>query len=108
MKAKDYFNRDIEKIKTAIEKQDQKMLDDIATEIYRDFNKEVHEITKTRNVKFYRGFVSIIKELNAKWNSLARMIEKEVEIPILQIDGFKNALAVRLPGLDKLMNLERN
>ena len=66
MKAKDYFNREIAEARMAIEKQEQNLLDDVAYGLYKDFAAELQEIAKKRNVKFDRGIVSTVKELNAK------------------------------------------
>lgn len=107
MKAKDYFNREIAEARMAIEKQEQNLLDDVAYGLYKDFAAELQEIAKKRNVKFDRGIVSTVKELNAKWNSLACLFEKELGVPILQKDGFKNAMQKRLPGLEQAMSAER-
>ena len=100
-------NREIAEARMAIEKQEQNLLDDVSYGLYKDFAAELQEIAKKRNVKFDRGIVSTVKELNAKWNSLAGLFEKELGVPILQKDGFKNAMQKRLPGLEQAMSAER-
>ncbi len=107
MKAKDYFNREIAEARMAIEKQENNLLDDVTYRIYMDFKTELQEILKKRNVKIDRGFVSAVKELNAKWNSLAGLFEKELGVPILHKDGFKNAMQIWIPGLEQAMSEER-
>jgi len=107
MKAKDYFNREIAEAKEAVRLQEQNLLDDVAYGLYKDFAAELQEIAKKRNVKFDRGIVSAVRELNTKWNALAGMFEKELGVPILQKDGFMNAMKKRLPGLEQAMTSGR-
>lgn len=89
MKAKEYFNRDIESIKIALDKKDQDKLDSIVRAVYVDFINEVDALIKKRNVKFDCGLHAIIKEQNIKWNALCALIEKEIGFPVFRRDQFK-------------------
>lgn len=77
MKAKEYYRKYGEDLHNP-EKQ-KKALENLIN----DFIDEANELLKKRNVKFDRGLTAIIKELNIKWNVLARMC------PVLKVDGFK-------------------
>lgn len=92
MKAKEYFNRDIESIKNALDKKDQDKLDSIVRKVYVDFINEVEALIKKRNVKFDRGLHAIIKEQNIKWNALCSLVEKEIGFPVFVRDQFKAAI----------------
>ncbi|MFA7157470.1 MAG: hypothetical protein WC123_07265 [Bacilli bacterium] len=80
LKAKDYFEKYKETITT------EKGLQDLLTEM----STEVADIGKQRNIKTDAGLTSILREMNQKWNSLARMFEKEFNMSILKMDGFKS------------------
>ena len=92
MKAKEYFNRDIESIKNALDKKDQDKLNSIVRKVYVDFFDEVEALIKKRNVKFDRGLHAIIKEQNIKWNSLCSLVEKEIGFPVFVRDQFREAI----------------
>ena len=77
MKAKEYYKKYGEDLCDS-EKQDEAIKN-----LVNDFMGEANELLKKRNVKLDRGLLAVIKELNIKWNVLARMC------PVLKVDGFK-------------------
>lgn len=92
MKAKEYFNREIENIKKALADKDENRMGEIGKKLYIDFINESQEICEKRHVKFDRGFHPIIREQNQKWNVLAAMIEKELGFSVFRRDAFKTTL----------------
>lgn len=79
LKAKDYF----EKYKETI------MTGEGVHELLTEMSTEVTDIAKQRNIKTDAGLLSILREMNQKWNALERMFEKEFNTPILKVNGFK-------------------
>jgi len=92
MKAIDYFN----KYKLSI--TDNKKL----TELLIDMNHEVQEIAKKRNTNSDSSTISIIKEMNQKWNKLCAIYEKEYGEPILKRNGYMKYLQADIPQLKNM------
>ena len=91
MKAKDYVEKYCEKIAAG---------DDSAMrEMFLDLSQEVVSLCKSRNVQFAKGQISVIKEVNEKWNTIARKMKKEKGEDILREDGFILLWRQRLPEL---------
>ena len=101
MKAKEYFNREIENIKKALADKDENRMGEIGKKLYIDFINESQEICKKRHVIFDRGFHPIIREQNQKWNALAKMIEAEIGVSVFRRDAFKNTLMSHLAEAKK-------
>ena len=101
MKAKEYFDREIEGIEAAIVNNDGASLGEIGKKLYIDFLNEAHAICVNRHVKFDRGFHPIIREQNQKWNALAKMIEAEIGVSVFRRDAFKNTLMSQLAETNK-------
>lgn len=80
MKAKEYVEKYCEEIAAG---------DDSAMrELFLDLSQEVVSLCKSRNVRFAKGQISVIKEVNEKWNAIARKMKKEKGVDILREDGF--------------------
>ena len=101
MKAKEYFDREVEGIEAAIVNNDGASLGEIGKKLYIDFLDETQAICKQRHVKFDRGLHAIIQEQNQKWNALAKMIEAEIGVSVFRRDAFKNTLMSQLAEAKK-------
>ena len=80
MKAIDYINKYGEDLKSS----DTEIRNKAAQSILADMMMEASEIIKARNIKKASSAISVIKELNQKWNAIAS------KVGILAHDGFKN------------------
>ena len=68
-------------------------------ELMIEMNNEAKELIKKRNAVTDNAGRSIIKELNQKWNALARIFEKAMGEPILVEDGFLASWKRKIPEL---------
>jgi len=91
MKAIDYFN------KYRLTIVDNKEL----TKLVQEMNEEVLEMAKKRNTNSDSSVVSIIKEINQKWNKLCGLYEKEYGGSILIRNGFLIYWEAQIPNLTK-------
>lgn len=67
--------------------------------LLNDMMHELTEIMVIRNILTDKGAVSVIKELNQKWNA----INRRLKIPVLSEDGYKKIWINQMPELaDKL------
>ena len=89
MKAKEYY--ELYKFDLMSEKDD-KVLKAIS-DLVHDFNKEVTELREIRHVKFDRGMIPILKEMNQKWNAIVRLFQKEYGATPNQARWVQNVLA---------------
>lgn len=91
MKAKDYVEKYCDKIAAG---------DNSAMrELFLDLSQDVISLCKSRNVRFAKGQISVIKEVNEKWNAIARKMKKEKGKDVLREDGFILLWRQRLPEL---------
>ena len=86
MKAKEYIkiyekNKENMDIKKAIEK------------ILWMYIEEGQEMIKKRNIKLDNGLISIIKELNQKWNAMMKYSND------IKKDGYLNAILIIMPNI---------
>lgn len=88
MKAVDYFIKYKEIILTP----------DGLTELILEMSNEIKEIAIKRSSND-SVVISILKEMNQKWNSLGVLFEKEYRKPILVRNGFMNYWKSKIPGL---------
>jgi len=91
MKAIDYFN------KYRLTIVDNKEL----TKLVQEMSEEVKELAKKRNTNSDSSVVSIIKEINQKWNKLCGLYEKEYGKSILIRNGFLIYWEAKIPNLTK-------
>jgi hypothetical protein len=89
MKASDYF----EKYKTSINTKEG------AAELFIEISKEVEEIAQKRHATSDDAARAIVKELNQKWNALARLFEKNLGQSYIIRDGFINLWRLQIKGL---------
>ncbi len=95
MKAIDYVNKYGEDLIGP----DEEKRNVAASDLLKDMMNEQTEIMKSRNISTDSGAISVIKELNQKWNA----INRKLEIPVLTVDGYKKIWITQMPQLvDKL------
>lgn len=82
MKAKEYF----EKYGTRL--ADPKESTNAAIEMFMEMADEVTKIAEQRHAKTDRAVISIIHEINDRWNAVASMIEKTPSVNVLIRNGF--------------------
>ena len=92
MKAVDYVNKYGEDLTGS----DEAKRDEAARALLNDLMNELKEIMKARNISKDSGAISVIKELNQKWNA----INRKLSIPVLNEDGFKKIWLVQMPELE--------
>ena len=95
MKAKEYY----EKYKLDILSVDQGKYIPATQNFIQELFAEMQTISKARNVRFDRGFISIMKEQNDKYKAVVRLFEKEFGASPLRLDGFEMILERRFPGV---------
>ena len=88
MKAVDYFIKYKEKILTS---------GGIA-DLIIEMSNEIKEIAIKRSSND-SAVISILKEMNQKWNALCVLLEKEYGKPILVRNGFMSYWKKQIPGL---------
>lgn len=97
MKAKEYFEKYEEKIRTAA--SDDRALYLISRSMLLEFREELRGMIEKRGITTNDGAVGAILEMNTKWNALGRRIEEKIGIPMLKKNGFRNVMVRQLPGL---------
>ena len=91
MKAKEYVEKYCDKIASGD--------NSVMRELFLDLSQEVISLCKSRNVRFAKGQISVIKEVNEKWNAIARKMKKEKGEDVLREDGFILLWRQKLPEL---------
>lgn len=59
-----------------------------ARAMYLELCDEALDLVKKRNIKCISAKISIIKEINQKWNAIGNLLEKKYGRPILVRDGY--------------------
>lgn len=93
MKVQDYYMKYKEYFEDA---KDESEINNIITEIVKEMNQELFEITNKRQIKTDRAVLAVVKEMNQKWNALIRIFEKEKIQCFMKVDGFKSMWMNRL------------
>ena len=73
MKAKEYFEKYDQLIITELKNGTSKH----AKSLLLELSDEVEQLAKKRHIVRGEAFISIIKEINTKWNSICSMFEKK-------------------------------
>lgn len=94
MKAQAYF----EKYKDTIETKEG------ASALVLEMSNEVQSLVSQRHAVTNDAVVAVLKEINQKWNSLARICEKELKHPVLAEDGLWKFWTYRIPELTGSIN----
>ena len=84
MKAKEYY----EKYKDQIIGAERDNRTDAYHRFVIELNEEAKALMESRHVKRDSAFWGVIKEINAKWNAISRMFEKEYGASPLRKNGF--------------------
>lgn len=90
MKAKEYHADFLKNVEKEGEKE-------AMITLITDFFNEVHTIADIRHVKSDAGMISIVKELNTKWNALCRLDQR------LKRNGFIEFVKYRIPEIKKFI-----
>lgn len=93
MKAKEYF----EKYDTLVQNDSPDGANTM--KLILELSEEVKTITKSRNVRKNSSFVSVIKEINQKWNAICNLFAKKYGHSVLKENGFKNFWIASVPEL---------
>ena len=91
MKAVDY----VEKYGEDLTGEDNEKRDKAVRGLISDMMGELKDIIKARNISTDKGAISVVKELNQKWNA----INRKLSIPVLSEDGFKKIMVNEIPSL---------
>ena len=75
--------------------------DEALNDLVRDFLAEMKELIETRHIKTDRGAVSVIVELNDKWNAIVSIFEKRGEKSPIVRNGFRIYMESQIPELKK-------
>ena len=86
MKAKEYFDKYFENVKTFDE------ITENGKAMFKDMLKEFDELEQKRNPKTTDGLVGIVRELNDKWNSIAAKVEQKFSMPVIKRNAIWNML----------------
>lgn len=100
MKAKEYFEKYNEKIMEEAVSPNADHSNGPAAQMYYDFVGELKEIIKPRKVRYDRGALSSIRELNQKWNAVVNLFEQKYGISPIKRDGFERQINISL-GITK-------
>lgn len=73
--------------------------DEALNDLVRDFLAETKETIETWHIKTDRGAVSVINELNEKWNAIVSIFEKRGETPPIVRNGFRIYMESQIPEL---------
>ena len=64
-----------------------------------EFNEEALDLMSMRNVRFDMGVYPIIKELNDKWNAIARLFQREYGTSPIAENGYRRLWLRKMPEL---------
>lgn len=95
MKAKDYFA----KYEQALASDNSDECSTAIAEMLNEMNSEVQNLLKVRHVKTDAGTFPIFKEMNQKWNAIARLFEKKYGATSIVKDGFQLYWVRKMPQL---------
>lgn len=86
MKAKEYFEKYFENVKTFEE------IEENSKAMFTDMLKEYNELKNARKVKTVDGIVGVVREINTKWNSVATKVEHKFSTPVIKRNVIWNEL----------------
>lgn len=84
MKATEYY----EKYKNKLTSRKEEVAIEAIKELLANFNQEAKELISKRHIRTAPALISVLKELNGKWNALARCFEKDYGGAPIKRDGF--------------------
>lgn len=95
MKAKEYY----EKYKAGLVSVEDKTYLTAAQGFISELMAEAKAIADTRHVRFDKGFIPVLRELNGKYKAVVRMFEKEYGVSPIKLNGFELVLESHFPGI---------
>ena len=84
MKATEYY----EKYKDKLTSRKEEVAIEAIKELLANFNQEARGLISKRHIRTTPALISILKELNNKWNALVRCFEKDYGGTPIKRDGF--------------------
>lgn len=103
MKARQYFEKHQQEMTCDDEKRVQAAINQFVLEL----NDEAKDMLKARNVNTDRAAVSILRELNDKYNAVVSLFEKHCGASPLMRDGYLNLWKNRMPTIQKYLRQGR-
>ena len=88
MKAQEYFDKYFSQADTLPSGE----LFERSKAMLKDMGDEFAQLGRARNAKTFSAVVSIVNELNTKWNSVASKVEKKCGEPKLKRNVFYNLI----------------
>ena len=99
MKAKQYFEKHRQEMTCGDEKRVQTAINQLVLEL----NDESKDMLKARNGITDRAAVSVLRELNEKYNAIISLFEKHYGASPLVRDGYLNFWKNRIPAIQKYL-----
>ena len=103
MKAKQYFEKHQQEMTCGDEKRVQAAINQLVLEL----NDEAKDMLKARNVNTDRAAVSILRELNDKYNAVIGLFEKHYGASPLMRDGYLNLWKNRILTIQQYLRQDR-
>lgn len=103
MKAKQYFEKHQQEMTCGDEKRVQAAINQLVLEL----NDEAKDMLKARNVNTDRAALSILRELNDKYNAVIGLFEKHYGASPLMRDGYLNLWKNRIPTIQQYLRQDR-
>lgn len=99
MKAQEYYDKYFADLKynadySNFDEVNEKLIKS-AGDMFRDFSKEYREMYSKRKPKTFSGIVSIIKEQNDKWNSVATKVNAKFGEKVIKRNVIWNEVLCR-------------
>ena len=103
MKARQYFEKHRQEMTCGDEKKVQAAINQLVLEL----NDEAKDMLKSRNVYTDRAAVSVLRELNDKYNAVVGLFEKHYGASPLMRDGYLNLWKNRMPTIQQYLRQDR-
>lgn len=97
MKAKEYFEKYDQLIIQEVKNGESKHTASLLFEL----SGEVKKLSEQRHIHKGEAVISIIKEINTKWNSICSMFEKKYGVSPIRWNGFKEFWKHEMPELEQ-------
>ena len=104
MKAKEYYAKYKDRIASSDDAESLKGISDMVYE----FCMDAKEISEKRKIRTDSGAVSMLRELNDKYNAVCRMFEKDFGVSPIKENGFMNYWRREIPELDQRLGRKEN
>lgn len=104
MKARQYFEMHRQEMTCGDEKRVQAAINQLVLEL----NDESKDMLKSRNINTDRAAVSVLRELNDKYNAVVGLFEKHYGASPLMRDGYLNLWKNRIPTIQQYLRQDRS